>query len=179
MCFAVQATEVAFGAFNAFLHEAHDIFRHGFHAAIHTDGTNNRLKGIRQNGISASAAGAFFSLAKQQAASHAKLSGKLCQRAFADHRRAQLRQLTLRHLREMAIHIFAHNHIQHRIPQKFQTLVVFMAALFRFVGIGAVCQGQNQQIFIRKRICNFPFKFFQIQMVHIYSSSFAATSSAI
>ena len=69
--------------------------------------------------------------------------------------------------------------IQHRIPQKFQTLVVFMAAFFRFVGIGAVCQGQNQQIFIRKRICNFPFKFFQIQMVHIYSSSFAATSSAI
>ena len=120
-----------------------------FHTAVQINGGNQRLKGIFQRGGALPALGVDLTLAHTQVAAQVDLGGKPGQALGTHQRRAQLGQLTLRHIREPGVQQLCRHNGQHRVPQELHTLVATHAAV-ALVGVAGMGQCLLQQAAILK-----------------------------
>lgn len=105
-------------------------------AAIQVDGPQNRLKGIRQQIVTATALG-LLTTAELDLITQMQIASLLCELLGADELRLHLGQATLGFTGVLMVEKIAHNQPQHCIAEKLQALVG-KARVPNLVGIGLV-----------------------------------------
>ena len=109
-----------------------------FDTAVQINGSNQRLKGIGNDGRAGASAGHLLAVSQAQVVAQTDFICHDVQRTLADQRGTQLGQVAFRH-GVVVKQIIGNDDGKHRIPQKFLPLVV-AHLMTHLVGVGGVGQ---------------------------------------
>ena len=119
---------------------AHDVSLRRLPALVEVDCADDGLEDILEVRLARAAAAHLLTAPQEQVIAEVQAGRELGERRRADDARARLRELALRHLREVLIKICAGGKLQHSISQEFETFVMGRVPL-RLIGIRGMRQG--------------------------------------